>query len=89
MSTEFTFITLFIILLSALKYWADRKSAYRDRLMVALIIFMISAFWVGFLTNDLMEKFSTSKCLLAVLFTYSLFENYFKRIKGHFTKATN
>jgi len=83
MTTETIIITTFFIGITTLKIWVDKKSNLRNNLLFSLTIFLISTFWIGFLTNDLINNFSMPKVFLIALFTYSLFENYYRRLKNH------
>jgi len=86
MNKEIIAILIFLVTLSVAKLWFDKKSENRNNLGVALSIFVITAFWIGYLTDALMTEFSTLKVVLIFLFTYGLIENYFKRIKNHEVK---
>ena len=83
MNLEIIAVSSFIIILSVVKFWFDKKSNHRNTLLIALFIFVITAFWIGYLTNALITEFSALKVVLILLFTYGLIENYFKRIKKY------
>jgi hypothetical protein len=80
---ETIFIIGFLLILTISKYWFDRKSNFRNRLEVSLLIFLLTSFWIGFLAHDLLDTFSISRLILMLLFSYGLIENYWKHIRTH------
>jgi hypothetical protein len=83
MNLETILIIGFLIMITLLKYWFDKKSNLRNRLEISLLIFLLSSFWIGFLANDLLNSFSIPRLILILIFAYGLIENYWRRIKVH------